>query len=121
TALAALWRQRAQLAREREYAPEWPDSDLVFISAHGQPLDASYVTHTLQRLLDDAGQPRLRFHDLRHGFATLMLAQGANPRTVQETLGHSQISLTLGTYSHVPREVQREAVERLDDVLGGAV
>jgi integrase len=61
----------------------------------------------------------MRFHDLRHGAATLLLAQGVHPRVVMEQLGHSQISLTMNTYSHVVPELQREAVTKLDALLGG--
>jgi len=57
--------------------------------------------------------------DLRHTHATLLLAEGVNPRVVQERLGHSQVSLTLGTYSHVLPDLQREAAERVGRALLG--
>jgi integrase len=57
-------------------------------------------------------------HDLRHTAATLLLAQGVSPRVIMDTLGHSQISLTLNTYSHVLPELQREAAARMDAALG---
>jgi hypothetical protein len=63
--------------------------------------------------------PPLRFHDLRHTCASLLLAQGVHPRVVMETLGHSQIGLTMNTYSHVIEEVRREAAARMEAVLGG--
>jgi integrase len=59
----------------------------------------------------------MRFHDARHTCATLLLAQGVQPRVVMETLGHSQISLTLNTYAHVIPELQRDAAERMEEVL----
>ena len=55
----------------------------------------------------------MRLHDLRHSCATLLLAQGVNPRVVMETLGHSQVSLTLNTYTHVLPAVQRDAAARI--------
>jgi integrase len=58
-----------------------------------------------------------RFHDLRHSCASLLLAQGVHPRVVMETLGHSQIALTMNTYSHVLPPLQREAAVRMDEVL----
>ena len=61
--------------------------------------------------------PRVRFHDLRHTAATLLLAQGVDPRTIMETLGHSQISLTLNTYSHVLPALQIEAAAKVDAIL----
>ena len=58
-------------------------------------------------------------HDLRHTAATLLLTQGVHPRVVMETLGHSQVSLTLDTYSHVLPGLQVEAARRMDDAIGG--
>jgi integrase len=63
--------------------------------------------------------PAIRLHDLRHSCATLLLAQGAHPRAVMETLGHSQISLTMNTYSHVLPDMQREVATKMDAILGG--
>jgi len=59
----------------------------------------------------------MRFHDLRHSFATLLLMQGTPPRVVMEMLGHSQINLTMNTYSHVIPTMQREAAAKLDALL----
>jgi len=97
----------------------WRDDprDLVFRSTIGTPLDGITVTRRFQRILRDAGLPRQRFHDLRHACASLLLAQGVAPRVVMEQLGHSQISLTLGTYSHVIPALGRAAAERMDDIL----
>ena len=68
-------------------------------------------------MLTAADVRRVRFHDLRHTAATLLLSQGVDPRTIMETLGHSQISLTLNTYSHVMPALQIEAAAKLDAVL----
>jgi len=67
--------------------------------------------------LTKAGLPDVRFHDLRHTAATFLLAQGVDPRTIMETLGHSQISLTLDTYSHVLPVLQRDAADRMNLLL----
>ena len=64
-----------------------------------------------------AGLPECRFHDLRHTSATLLLAEGVHPKVVQERLGHSQISVTLDTYSHVLPTMQAEAAGKFDDML----
>ena len=69
-------------------------------------------------LLAGAGLPALRFHDLRHSCASLLLAQGIPARTVMETLGHSQITLTLNTYAHIFPEVQRQAADAMDGLFG---
>jgi integrase len=75
------------------------------------------VTRQFHVLLAGADLPAVRFHDLRHTAATLLLAQGVDPRTIMETLGHSQISLTLNTYSHVLPALQEEAAAKLDAIL----
>lgn len=69
------------------------------------------ISGTFYAVLDAASLPSIRFHDLRHAAATLLLAQGVDPRTIMETLGHSQISLTLNTYSHVMPGLQAAAVK----------
>lgn len=99
-------------------APKDPFGDLVFVSSRGTPLDGISVTRRFQRILAGAGLPHQRFHDLRHACATLLLSQGVPARVVMETLGHSEISLTLNTYSHVMPSVGREAAERMDQLLG---
>jgi integrase len=98
---------------------EWEDRGLIFCTRWGRPLDSRNVTQRMQEIVAKSGLPHQRFHDLRHGCATLLLAQGVSARVVMETLGHSQISLTLGTYSHVVPALQQEAARRLDEVLTG--
>lgn len=71
------------------------------------------------KTLEAAGLPRQRFHDLRHACATFLLAQGLSPRVVMETLGHSQIGITMDTYAHVLPSLQREAADRMNDLLAG--
>jgi len=116
--LNSLKEHRARQVAERLAAgPEWTDSGLVFTTVTGMPLDSKNLTLSFQRFLKRTGLPKRRFHDLRHSCATLLLVQGVPARVVMETLGHSQISLTLNTYSHVPSELQREAAERLDVFL----
>lgn len=75
------------------------------------------MTRLFKDLLRTANLPNVRLHDLRHSCATLLLAQGVNPRVVMETLGHSQVSLTLNTYSHVLPSLQRDAAARMDAVF----
>lgn len=92
-------------------------NDLVFCTLDGLPLHSSTVTHQFQRILDGAGIPRRRFHDLRHSCATVLTGAGVPPRVVMEILGHSQISLTMNTYSHVLSETQLEAARRMEEFL----
>jgi integrase len=69
------------------------------------------------RVLEDAGLPHLRFHDLRHSAATLLLGMGVHPKVVQEILGHSTIAMTLDIYSHVLPSLQKEAMEKWDGLF----
>jgi integrase len=117
-AVEALKEQRRRQAEDRlASSVRWQDWGLVFASSVGTPLDASNVTHRLQRVLADAGLPRQRFHDLRHLCATLLLSQGVSARVVMEQLGHSQIGLTMNTYAHVMPSMLREAANALDAAL----
>jgi integrase len=117
--VGALHQHRERQHQERLLAGEdWADKwGLVFTTAEGAPLNGTWVTHHLQKLLAGAGLPRQRFHDLRHARASFLLVQGVSPRVVMETLGHSQISLTMNTYSHVMPALQRDAAERMDALL----
>lgn len=118
-AIAALREHRRRQRQDRLLAGSaWHETGYLFTTTVGTPLDGPTVTHGLQRHLAAAGLPRLRFHDLRHSCASLLLAEGVNPRTVMELLGHSQVSLTLNTYSHVLPALTRDAVDRLDTLLG---
>ena len=98
--------------------PETNPMKLVFARPDGGPSDGTVVTHQFHRLLDQAGLPQRRFHDLRHSCATLLLAQGVSPRVVMEILGHSQIALTMNTYTHVLPELKRDAANKMDRLLG---
>ena len=89
--------RRLQLEERLTGGPEWNEHDLVFMSTSGTPLDGRNLTRRFQAALRRAGLPRMRFHDMRHTCASLLLAQGVQPRVVMETLGHSQIGLTLDT------------------------
>jgi integrase len=106
-----------QLKERLAAGGEWQDSGLVFTSPIGTPLEPRNVTREFHALLASANLPTVRFHDLRHTSATLLLAQGVDPRTIMETLGHSQISLTLNTYSHVLPALQTDAAAKLDAIL----
>ena len=88
-----------------------PFGDAIFVQADGQPLHPDYVTRLFPRLVRASGLPPIRFHDLRHGAATLALASGAPMKVVQEMLGHSTIMLTADTYTSVLPQVARAAAE----------
>ena len=85
----------------------------------GRHLTPNYVVTTFKRLLQKAGLPPIRFHDLRHTAATTLLALGVNPKIVQEMLGHTEISMTMDIYSHVLPTMQKEAMHRMNTALWG--
>ena len=119
--ISALRSHRVRQTMERLAAGErWVDLDLVFPSWRGTLADGPNITHRFHKLLERAELPTMRFHDLRHACASLLLAQGVHPRVVMETLGHSQISLTMNTYSHVLPALQREAANQMEAILGRA-
>jgi len=118
-ALTALKAHRARQNEERlKMGPLWQENKLVFTTTVGTPLEAGNVARrNFKKLLRSADLPDIRFHDLRHTAATLLLAQGIHPRVVMEILGHSQISLTMNTYSHVLPTLQHEAASKIDAIL----
>lgn len=117
-AVDALRKHRAAQLEERLAAANvWHDRGLVFANRFGGFLARGFVDDGLHRLLETAGLPRIRFHDLRHTAATLMLGRGVHPKVASEMLGHSTVGITLDLYSHVTPTMQREAVAALDDVF----
>ena len=97
--------------------PAFVDSLMVFTSTIGTLLEPRSVSRKFHNALEKAGLPRKRFHDLRHTCASLLLVQGVHPRVVMQILGHSQIAVTMDTYSHVIDELSREAASRMDALL----
>ena len=93
------------------------DEDLVFPDRHGRRLDSGNVNRALATALDKAELPRIRVHDLRHTAASVLLVSGVHPKAVQELLGHSTVTTTLNTYSHLTPLLHEEAISRLDAVL----
>jgi integrase len=120
TAAEALRRHRDRQAAEREQAADlWHDQDLVFANTVGNPVGEKELLHrSFYPLLERAGLPKVRFHDLRHSTATLLLGEGVHPKIVSELLGHSQIGITLDTYSHVTLTMQQEATDALERLIG---
>lgn len=118
-AVESLKQHRVRQARAKALVgPAWQENDLVFADAVGGPLEGRHMLrHYFRPLLERAGLPSIRFHDLRHTTATLLLAQGVHPKVVSEMLGHTTIGITLDTYSHVLPQMQRDAATTLDRLL----
>jgi integrase len=111
-AVEALKSHKAEQNAERlKLGDLWEDNGLIFCTTAGRPLDFRNVaTASFKPLLKEAGLPDIRFHDLRHTCATLLLSRGHHPKLVQELLGHSSVAMTLDRYSHVlPRMGEQTA------------
>ncbi|WP_433032414.1 tyrosine-type recombinase/integrase [Actinomycetospora sp. CA-053990] len=106
-------KERANAGRLR-----WQDTEYVFTTGVGTPLEPSYVSRLFVELCSKHGFRRVRLHDMRHTCVTLLLSLGVNPRIVMEIVGHSAIEMTMNVYGHVSLDSQREALGRLDDQLG---
>jgi len=119
--LMALRGHRARQAEERLAASDsYRDGGLIFSTSTGAPCDLPNLTKNhFKPLLATAGIPSIRFYDLRHTAATLLLSAGVNPKIVSERLGHSTITLTLDTYSHVLPDMQEETAEKIEALLFG--
>ena len=122
----AMTPKLAMFLREYQQEREWlcgelgeslDLDDLVFAYADGRPLDPSIVSHDFARIARQAGLGSVRFHDLRHTFASLMLLRGAKPKVISEALGHASVAFTMDTYSHIIEGMQSDAMALLDDVL----
>jgi integrase len=120
TALTALRQHRARQAEERlRLGAAWSNElDLVFVDELGKPIEATkFLRNSFKPLLKAAGLPDIRFHDLRHSAATLLMGRGIHAKIVSEMLGHSQVGITLDLYSHVTPTMQREATDAMEAIV----
>ena len=114
-----LIHHRAQQEEQRREAGRaWIDKNLVFTNAQGDFYSASTLRKVFKRFLVSIDLPHMRFHDLRHSAATILLAMKVHPKVVQEILGHSQISVTLDIYSHALPSMQEDVSKQLDSEFG---
>jgi integrase len=94
---------------------------LVFANIEEKPIDPCVLTHAFGRIVARARLKGVRFHDLRHTFASLMLLRVAKPKVISEALGHSSVAFTMDTYSHIIDGMQEDAMALLDEVLPAGV
>ena len=116
----ALFLRQYRLEREalyRELGKELTLDSLVFADVEGKPLNPPSLSRDFGRIAKKAGLNGVRFHDLRHTFASLMLLKGAKPKVISEALGHASVAFTMDTYSHIIEGMQQEAMALLDEVL----
>ncbi|NPV89211.1 MAG: site-specific integrase [Firmicutes bacterium] len=95
----------------------YQDTDLVFATQKGTPIEPNSVLRALKSILKKNKLPQISVHDLRHTFATLLLSLGENPKVVAEMMGHSNASVTIDVYSHVVPGLKELAVKKLDAFL----
>jgi integrase len=112
--------RREQRERMMALRDVWTGLDLVFDDGIGQPMSPWTVSADFRRIVHELGLPRTRFHDLRHAFATEMLAAGAHIEAVSERLGHSSTSFTMDVYSAVIPLMGREVADIAEQLFGGA-
>jgi len=119
-AAEALRSHRKRQMEERLRAgSNWQDYGLVIASSKGTPLDAqNIVNRHYKRLLKRTSLSSIRWHDLRHTYATLLLSRGTHPTYVQKALGHASVQLTLDRYSHWMPSMGRDTAEGIDEALG---
>src|SRR5215216_3780764 len=118
-AVDALRSHRKRQLEVKLSVPNYEDSGLVFATGKGTPRDAqNIVNRHFKPLLKRAGLPSIRWHDLRHTYATLLLARGTHPTYVQKSLGHASVQLTLDRYSHWMPSMGRNTAEGIDEALG---
>nr|WSS71877.1 site-specific integrase [Streptomyces sp. NBC_01175] len=119
--LSSLKIHQEQQQEERQAAgTSWTDNGLIFTTPKGRPLDPTNLTRRFRRLLHSAELRTIRFHDLRHSTATLLLEQGVELVVIKELLGHAHIGVTAGVYAHVRLRLQRQAIDTLGSILGPA-
>jgi integrase len=119
-AVSALGAHRKrQLEEKLRLAGLYEDHDLIFATQKGTPLNPeNLVKRSFKPLLERAGLPEIRFHDLRHTCATLLLGRGVHPKLVQELLGHATIAMTLDTYSHFLPSMGDQTARAMEETLG---
>jgi integrase len=111
--------RKRQVEEQLRVGARWADNGLVFVTMIGTPVDAqNIVNRHFKPLLRRAGLPGIRWHDLRHTCATLLLSRGTHPKLVQHLLGHASIQLTLDRYSHWIPSMGRATAEGMDEALG---
>ena len=106
-----------QLEMSLKADAKWHEQDLVFCNVYGNFLHPFRLYQMFHKVLAAVSLPHMRFHDLRHSAATILLKMGVNIKVVQKILGHSDMSMTLGIYSHVLSGMQEEAVEKISGLF----
>lgn len=116
--MAVLKEERTRYVKDLfEYGANFQNLNFVIRQEDGSPLRPDSMSQKWRRFLEDNRLPSIRFHDLRHSNATALIQAGVNPRVVQQRLGHSDVNITLNTYTHVLPEMDIEAAAKLDSII----
>jgi len=99
---------------------KWQGYGLIFCNVHGGYFNPGRVWYLFKKLLERAGLPDVRFHDLRHGAATVLLAAKMDLKAVSEFFGHSSVAITVDIYQSVLPAHQQEIIDKMDDLYGGS-
>ncbi|PFI66513.1 hypothetical protein CN918_04065 [Priestia megaterium] len=100
-----------------QLGPEFTDLDLVISTHKGTPMNQRSVSKDFYIVRDQLGLPKIRFHDLRHTHATLLLQLGENVKVISERLGHSNVNITLEVYAHAMPDMQKSAADNFSSAL----
>ena len=115
--MAELRKARLQYMEDALTSPHFQNLNFVIRQEDGSPMLPDSMTRKWSRFLKDNDLPHIRLHDLRHSNATALIQAGVNPRVVQQRLGHSDVNITLNTYTHVLPEMDIDAAEKLDAIM----
>ena len=105
------------LGQRADKAKRSPKKEFVFCWPNGHPVAPNYCYNHFKALLRDASLPSVRFHDLRHSFATMLLERGVDIGTISKLLGHQSISITMDIYAHLTDKMQEQAAQTMNDIL----
>ncbi|GII94707.1 site-specific integrase [Sinosporangium siamense] len=111
-------RKRIQQEARHDAGARWKDSNLVFTTKNGTPVEPRNFYRSFERYCEKAGVPRIRVHDTRHTCASLLAALDVHPRVAMRILRHSQISVTMNVYTQIPAPETRKALDRLNQSIG---
>jgi len=111
-------RQEAQEKERAELHAAWPESDYVFTTPLGTPVDPRNCSRMVKQACRKAGVRDVRLHDFRHGALSVLLGLGVPPRTAMEIAGHSSIDMTMNVYGHVTLDEKRDALDRVGRLFG---
>jgi integrase len=117
--IEALGQHRiGQLETKLKAGPAWEEHDPVFCNIYGRFLNSASLYELFTKEVKKAGLPHMRFHDLRHSAATILMAMKVPVKVIQELLGHSNITVTLNVHGHVLPSMQDEAMDKMEQLFG---